>query len=46
VARGRVTWFSEEKGCGFIEDEEDRRGRKRAAGVEVLGQSGEECSAT
>jgi cold shock protein len=67
VARGRVTWFSEEKGYGCIEGEEedflvhyteiagegfrtleedsevefevveDRRGRKRAAGVEVVG---------
>ena len=68
VARGRVRWFSEEKGYGFIEDEEgeallvtyteivgegfrtleedsevefevveDRRGRRQAAGVEVVG---------
>jgi CspA family cold shock protein len=67
VARGRVKWFSEEKGYGFIEGEEedllvhyteivgegfrtleedsevefevveDRRGRKQAAGVEVVG---------
>jgi cold shock protein len=66
VARGRVKWFSEEKGYGFIEGEEedflvhyteivgegfrtldedsevvfevveDRRGRKQAAGVEVV----------
>ena len=67
MARGRVKWFSEEKGYGCIEGEEegllvhyteivgegfrkleedsevefevveDRRGRKRAAGVEVVG---------
>jgi cold shock protein len=67
VVRGRVKWFSEEKGYGFIECEEgdflvhyteivgegfrtleedsevefevveDRRGRKQAAGVEVVG---------
>ncbi len=67
MARGRVKWFSEEKGYGFIEGEEqdflvhyteivgegfrtleedcevefevveDRRGRKQAAGVEVVG---------
>jgi cold shock protein len=67
VARGRVKWFSEEKGYGFIEGEEedflvhyteivgegfrtleedsevefevveDRRGRKLAVGVEVVG---------
>jgi CspA family cold shock protein len=67
VACGRVKWFSEEKGYGFIEGEgedffvhyteiagegfrtleegsevefevvEDRRGRKQAAGVEVVG---------
>jgi CspA family cold shock protein len=67
VARGRVRWFSEEKGYGLIEGEEedffvhyteivgegfrtleedsevefevveDRRGRKHAAGVEVVG---------
>ncbi len=67
MARGRVKWFSEEKGYGFIEGEEedflvhyteivgegfrtleedsevefevveDRRGRKLAAGVEVVG---------
>ena len=66
MARGRVKWFSEEKGYGFIEGEkehflvhyteivgegfrtleedsevefevvEDRRGRKQAAGVEVV----------
>jgi cold shock protein len=67
MARGRVKWFSEEKGYGLIEGEgedsfvhyteiasegfrkleegsevvfavvEDRRGRKQAAGVEVVG---------
>ena len=67
MARGRVKWFSSEKGYGFIEGEEedflvhyteivgegfrtleedsevefevveDRRGRKHAAGVEVVG---------
>ncbi len=67
MAHGRVKWFSEEKGYGFIEGEgedffvhyteivgegfrmleegsevefevvEDRRGRKQAAGVEVVG---------
>ena len=69
VARGRVKWFSDEKGYGFIEPEgggedvfvhyteiasegfrkleegsevefavvEDRRRRKQAAGVEVVG---------
>ena len=67
MARGRVKWFSEEKGYGFIEGEEedflvhyteivgegfrtleedsevefevveDRRGRKQAAWVEVVG---------
>jgi CspA family cold shock protein len=67
VARGRVKWFSEEKGYGYIEGEEEdfvvhyteisgdgfrtleegsevefevvegRRGRKQAAGVEVVG---------
>jgi CspA family cold shock protein len=67
VARGRVKWFSEEKGYGFIEGEEedflvhyteivgegfrtleedsevefevveDRRGRRQAAEVEVIG---------
>ena len=67
MARGRVKWFSEEKGYGCIEGEEedflvhyteivgegfrtleedsevefevveDRRGRKQAAGVEVVG---------
>ncbi|MCA1688153.1 MAG: cold shock domain-containing protein [Actinobacteria bacterium] len=66
MARGRVKWFSEEKGYGFIADEEEeffvhyteiigegfrtleegsevefdivegRRGRKQAAGVEVV----------
>jgi cold shock CspA family protein len=47
VACGRVRWFSEEKGYGFIEDEESgevefeieegRRGRKQAYRVEVAG---------
>ena len=67
MARGRVKWFSEEKGYGFIEGDgenffvhyteivgegfrtleegsevefeivEGRRGRKQAAGVEVVG---------
>jgi CspA family cold shock protein len=67
MAHGRVKWFSEEKGYGFIEGEgedffvhyteivgegfrmleegsevefevvEDRRGRRQAAGVEVVG---------
>ena len=66
MARGKVKWFSEERGYGFIEGEEgdffvhyteiagegfrtleedsevefevveDRRGRKQAAGVEVV----------